>query len=609
MHLETPECPGLSPGSSKDPSEVSDAGQQLNLRYKRRSSSASTQTEGPNITGRRRSVRASSIPDSQYELQKKIINAFQQTRTSHGQSQEFLPEGDLFKLINPLSVSQELRHSLGQTYPLASIDGFTKKVCGETQIHWDGRKKIRTYRKIFALLVLVGATASTPIFLDQEVSDLNLPLHPVPEKYDDDLGASGSDDQFYFLEELNWAPIQIRTFQDYQWKMLAPFFAKGKHGDVMHYPLLERHILPFLLPSDAERQAEKAGGFAKVSMVRIHDAHHNFHEQGQHNRAFAVKQQLYAENRDVFKREIAVLKKFSGDGRGHKHIISLLATFEQFGKLNLLFHRAEGDLFTYWNHVQTSPNLTSKNIKWVAEQCEGLVEALLRVHKHLTFTKKTDDSLDGLSRTSTASPGVEPLERSHTVPSKKVMFSAGSTGQQNDTLVRSVSHSTSGLTKLISGHEGTPVKQYGRHGDINPGNILWFRDNDSTEAALGGTLKIADFGQAEFNSLKSRTAPRDVANTLTYRPPECDRLVRDQKPLIRQRYDIWCLGCVFLEFLTWVIGGEQLQLEFASARLTPDLLENDLPTDTFFQVRRNIETDCYEVTVKPEVTQVNSMLS
>jgi hypothetical protein len=602
VHLETPDHPGLSPGSSQDPSEVSDAGHQLNLRYKRKSSVASEQTES--YSGRRKSVRASSSNGSQYELQKKIIAAFKRTQTSYGQSQEFLPEGDLYKLINPLSVGEELRNSLGHMHTPTSIDGFTRKICGESQVLLGVKRKIRTYRKIFALLVLVGTTASTPFFLEKAVSDLNLPLHPQPPEDDNDYGSIESTDAFDYFENLNWSPIQVRTFQEYQWKMLAPFFAKGKHGDVIHYPLLEQHILPFLFTSDAEKNAEKSGGFARVAMVRIHEAHHDFHDQRACNRGFAVKQQLHANDKDTFKKEIAVLKKFSGDGRGHKHIISLLATFEQFDKLNLLFYRADGDLFACWSHVQSLPKFTYGNIKWVAEQCEGLVEALLKVHKHLTFIEKPEEPTEALSRRPNASTDVERFGRCYTVPQKRVKFATGGHGLQNGMIARSQSDSSSSPINAPVGDKGLLVKQYGRHGDINPGNILWFNDCDIGEDALGGTLKIADFGQAEFNSLKSRTAPRDVANTLTYRPPECDRLVRNEQPVIRQRYDIWCLGCVFLEFLTWVLGGEQLQVDFAEARMTPDFYENQTLTDTFFQVKRNIDSDCHEIMVKPEVTQV-----
>jgi serine/threonine protein kinase len=605
VHLKTPDHVGPSPGSSKDPSEVSDAGHQLGLRYKRKPSVASEQTKS--ASGRRASVRASSSNGSQYELQKNIISAFKRTQTSHGQSQEFLPEGDLYKLINPLSVGQELRNSLGQMHTLTSIDSFTRKICGETQVLWGGKRKIRTYRKIFALLVIVGTTASTPFFLEKAVSDLNLPLQPLPPGDDNNYGTAESIDALDYFEDLNWSPIQVRTFQEYQWKMLAPFFAKGKHGDVIHYPLLEQHILPFLSTSGAERNAEKSGGFARVAMVRIHEAHHDFHEIACTS-GFAVKQQLHVHDKDTFKKEIAVLKKFSGDGRGHKHIISLLATFEQFDKLNLLFYRAEGDLFAYWNHVPSLPNSTYDNIQWVAEQCEGLMEALLRVHRHLTFTNKLEEPREAPSRRPIASKNAEQFERPYASPQKKVKFGTGSNGPENSTILRSKSDSSFGPLNKVEDDKGLPVKQYGRHGDINPGNILWFNECDSRKDALGGTLKIADFGQAEFNSLKSRTAPRDVANTLTYRPPECDRLVRNEQPLIRQRYDIWCMGCVFLEFMTWVLGGEQLQTEFAASRLTPDFFENQRLTDTFFQVRRNVDSDCHEIIVKPEVIEVIPIL-
>jgi serine/threonine protein kinase len=147
-------------------------------------------------------------------------------------------------------------------------------------------------------------------------------------------------------------------------------------------------------------------------------------------------------------------------------------------------------------------------------------------------------------------------------------------------------------------------KRYGRHGDINPGNILWYDDTKCGAETLSGTLKLADFGQAEVNSLKSRTKPRSVANTLTYRPPECDRLVEQVRPTIRQTYDIWCLGCVYLEFVTWMLGGDLLLRNFISFRTTEDYFQNNSLTDTFFQVVRNHKTDLLEVAVKEAVIEV-----
>jgi serine/threonine protein kinase len=146
------------------------------------------------------------------------------------------------------------------------------------------------------------------------------------------------------------------------------------------------------------------------------------------------------------------------------------------------------------------------------------------------------------------------------------------------------------------------AKKYGRHGDITPANILWFDDGTDGDDNLTGTLKLADFGQAELNSALSRTQPKSVANTMTYRPPECDL---QPKP-IRQSYDIWCLGCVFLEFAAWMLGGERLLTEFGIRRVTHDLLQH-MATDTFFQFTTNPLTSNPEVVVKSAVTDVSSI--
>ncbi|KAI8941651.1 hypothetical protein NX059_002864 [Plenodomus lindquistii] len=147
-------------------------------------------------------------------------------------------------------------------------------------------------------------------------------------------------------------------------------------------------------------------------------------------------------------------------------------------------------------------------------------------------------------------------------------------------------------------------KEYGRHGDINPKNILRYRGNIENEDeqsgnlyTVGGTLAIADFGQAELNSFKTKTKRRDVANTMTYRPPECD--IATAK--IQQSYDIWCLGCVYLEFVAWFLGGRQLLRDFARQRLAPDVFLSGKDTDTFFQVLTNQKRDTF--VVKPAVTK------
>ena len=85
---------------------------------------------------------------------------------------------------------------------------------------------------------------------------------------------------------------------------------------------------------------------------------------------------------------------------------------------------------------------------------------------------------------------------------------------------------------------------------------------------------------------------------MTYRPPECDL----QPKIIRQSYDIWCLGCVYMEFVTWMLGGVKLWNDFAKKRLTWDVFLST-KTDTFFEIVKNEDTDV-RVMVKEAVTKV-----
>jgi serine/threonine protein kinase len=120
---------------------------------------------------------------------------------------------------------------------------------------------------------------------------------------------------------------------------------------------------------------------------------------------------------------------------------------------------------------------------------------------------------------------------------------------------------------------------------------------------LQGTLKITDFGQAEVHSLQSKTNHREVPNTLTYRPPECDL----PHSVIRQTYDIWCLGCVYLEFVTWLLGGHELVLKFGRSRSIGDYFRRYATIDTFYEVEKDPDAHGIRAKVNPKVTAVRCM--
>ncbi|KAI1331993.1 kinase-like domain-containing protein [Xylariaceae sp. FL0255] len=114
--------------------------------------------------------------------------------------------------------------------------------------------------------------------------------------------------------------------------------------------------------------------------------------------------------------------------------------------------------------------------------------------------------------------------------------------------------------------------RYGRHGDLKPENILWFQANDPL-----GRLVITDMGLGEMHRFVSRSnvPNRGLPTTPKYRPPECDR----NNDVINRSFDIWTLGCIFLEMTSWLIGGWKLI--------------QDMEEDRFKENRGHVETAEY----------------
>lgn len=554
-------------------------------------------------------IESFPAPQDRHKLQNSIFAALVPVR-NHLSDPGFLPKKQLCNLINPKSVFEELIKECSYIGVMQRKDSFERiasQVCDETEVDHGSRRKIKSFRKIFALLVLLEVPSLISRFVKDDVSDLDLPLvkffgnqNVMELRRRDSFGRPSSEPLRCFKHE-QWSPAKLRSFERDQWMMLAPFFSRGKCGDVKHYPLMDQHILPFITSEDGQDEdVECAGGFGRVFMVRIHHEHHNFQEMFSCNRGFAIKQ-LYESDRAAFMKEVNILKKFSGD-RGHPHVVSLLATYEQFRKYHLVFYRAEGDLFKYWKQLARFPGCEYASVLWMAQQCAGIADGLLKLHRHLTFRHQSSfiEAEEDVAHRSSAARHVkfqkQQVERSASGDSVRPRSPSWMHDPHQANLeCRPTTAQKSSSEELVE------EQKYGRHGDINPGNILWYNDPSHPKGTLSGTLKISDFGQAELNSRFSKSKPRSVANTLTYRPPECDL-----KPhVIRQSYDIWCLGCVYLEFVTWMLGGYPLVAEFARRRRSRDRFQFGQITDTFFEVEKHEEcTNQVKVRVKPVVAEV-----
>lgn len=95
-----------------------------------------------------------------------------------------------------------------------------------------------------------------------------------------------------------------------------------------------------------------------------------------------------------------------------------------------------------------------------------------------------------------------------------------------------------------------------RHGDLKPENILCFGKQETGPANIPIDVKlvVADAGQAKVHdkATQFREMTTTQGGTKMYSPPEAE--LRPEEARSR-RYDIWSMGCLFLEFLIWILYG------------------------------------------------------
>lgn len=94
------------------------------------------------------------------------------------------------------------------------------------------------------------------------------------------------------------------------------------------------------------------------------------------------------------------------------------------------------------------------------------------------------------------------------------------------------------------------LKYFGGHGDLKPQNVLVFK---GLKPGDPDTWRISDLGQAEIiqkpEGGTSGSTRLGLPGTDAYAPPEYRKNIRNS------RYDVWALGIILLEALTFVIKG------------------------------------------------------
>ncbi|KAL6412535.1 hypothetical protein AUP68_03738 [Ilyonectria robusta] len=418
-------------------------------------------------------------------------------------------------------------HELMKVFPNNDdAEKYTKYVCGDPK---DSETEAKSSRRIFTILASISKIADLPAFVEAGLRDEHLPFIWLEDSSTELYSPSSPYKKRPLPCFTENTTALTQKFYTEQWQVLVPFITQGSNHDVKEYHLHRDTIMPWKTYGKVIES-----GFSKVRRVEIHNAHHTFHQ----HKAFALKT-LSEHNpiraADEFKSELDVFLKM----KPQNHLLELCAAFrfenEESGDIySFLFPWADGGcLRDLWCKEPTDmlQSVTpSQFLLWIAEQCHGLVMAL--------------NSMHDLRQ--------EALKKANQVDAKR---------EEND-------------------------EYYGIHGDIKPENILHFSQLDSPTGL--GVLKLADFGLTDFHTLRSRTMKAHQVNmpmpAPTYKAPE---LVVPGEYFSRKT-DIWALGCVFSQFMTWAIRGVGSVKKFDDERIDErDVNENKgeskFAQDTFFK--------------------------
>ena len=447
---------------------------------------------------------------------------------------DFLPADALERLICPDNIRRELGPHSATPEVVAGI--------------------LLRRKKLFAVLALMQQAQMILRVIDEGIDDDCFPfLHKNGLFYYLDSGQlSGGQPRRMVVKSLGpdgaeWTSFHAETLQSgVQWQMWVPRFNLDCPYDGYQASQIEPHRafpfsvnLPFIDEStfidnlnpdqlDAENDPFYQFGPSlsrhQVKKAYIHHAHRNpcRHQEQKRPCNAAPFAVKIIEGKETAVHEIETLARFEKPGTLYGHrLIRLLSSFEHARRFYLIFPYADANLQQFWENKY--PNVTD----------------LPRGHG---LAKWLSAELLGLARG---------LYLIHHPPSA----------------------SDDGIEEVL-----------GRHADIKPENILWFRKErnpelemvlvDKMEAARtadlpAGLLKICDFGIAEFHSdaTVSMVNSHSVGGTHAYCAPEW----RSPKPgeTISQAYDSWSLGCVLLHFVTWYVEGYPGIKKFLAALKSP----------------------------------------
>lgn len=228
-----------------------------------------------------------SIIESQdIPLAVRFVTALQKI-PGHSEKKGYFPEKTFNSLVDEDSVKKELQVCFHGMLGPGMIHLYTQIICGREDKSPYAARYLLSFKKIFTILRLSEKLQSILLFIDEGVSDRDLPLRKVvpPSAHPNlfELARKGDTNATHRVLECfkNWDPLALIRFEEWQWATMPPFFYKTKRTRVGHFVLPDQIPLPFTSDSrydgSGEEKPEVNSGFSRVFKVDIHAEQHGFH--------------------------------------------------------------------------------------------------------------------------------------------------------------------------------------------------------------------------------------------------------------------------------------------------------------------------------------------
>ncbi|RYP39336.1 hypothetical protein DL767_002247 [Monosporascus sp. MG133] len=373
------------------------------------------------------------------------------------------------------------------------------------------------YYTIFALLLLLAKGHEIGNFIENEIKDSELPL-----AYDEDdiystlyRGKSPNSQPIEYFDR--WETIHREIFRKYQWRLMAPYLAPGSprlaaDGSSMiaeHYSFPEQTILPWSSRKEISRSEEAQSSTRYGGYGNVYKC---VIDERCHGFRELLEKQLKLKC-DCFALKTLLMPKPS-DGSKTQQLEAYKNEIKQLRNFN----------------GATNPHL----VTLLASFEKGRQYNFLFPYAKYSLDCYMDSEIPGKD-------------------------------------VASVQWFARQLRGLMGGihtiHNPKHLQnQYGRHGDIKPDNVLWYECADDPR----GIFVISDMGftACHRDVSRSNVPNHGVPRTPLYRPPECDV----KGGTISRAFDIWTAGCLFLDMITWLVGGAAWRNEFSEKRTTVEYL-------------------------------------